>query len=198
MRHLTTGDLDNALLSLLTAFIEMPTMNQITDKSKKPYPVNLLILVTLVGILLGIWYVTNYLNEKQDEQVTWYSAASCQLPQDTCFTDLKNQQQLTFQLLTELPKPLEVLPIKVELKGFSETELENLQLEIDLQGRDMYMGYNRTLMTYQGDGVFTANPILSICTEDIMVWRASVLINNSTDSSSPKTYGSYFDFTVKS
>ena len=173
-------------------------MNQITDKPKQPYPLNLLILVTLIGILLGIWYVTNYLNEKQNDQVTWYSAASCQLPQDTCFTNLENQQQLTFQLLTEFPKPLEVLPIKVELKGYSETELESLQHEIDLQSRDMYMGYNRTPMTYQGEGVFTANPILSICTEDIMVWRASVLINKPTANSSPKTYGSYFDFTVKS
>lgn len=170
-------------------------MNSIPDKRKTPYPINLLILITLVGILLAIWYVTNYLHTKQAGQVTWYSAASCQLPQDVCFAKLEDKQTLTFQLHNKQPKPLENLPISVQLKGYSEAELQNLELEIDLQGRDMYMGYNRTLMTYQGEGVFTANPILSICTEAVMVWRASVLINNLTTST---TYGSYFDFTVKS
>ncbi|HKM15197.1 MAG TPA: hypothetical protein VJY63_04630 [Marinospirillum sp.] len=170
-------------------------MNSIPDKRKTPYPINLLILITLVGILLAIWYVTNYLHTKQAGQVTWYSAASCQLPQDTCFVKLDGQKHLTFRLDKQEPKPLESLPIRVQLEGYSEEELKNLQLEIDLQGRDMYMGYNRTPMIYQGEGLFTANPILSICTEAVMVWRASVLINNLTTST---TYGSYFDFTVKS
>jgi len=170
-------------------------MNPTAAKHKNPYPVNLLILVTLVGILLAVWYVTGYLNEKQDDQVTWYSASSCQLPQDTCLVKLENPKQLTFTLNKAEPRPLETLPLSVELKGYSDAELENLQVEIDLQGRDMYMGYNRTLMEYQGFGRFTANPILSICTEEIMVWRASVLINN-TAQEQPATYGSYFDFTV--
>lgn len=174
-------------------------MKQETDKHQKPYPVNLLILVMLIGILFAVWYVTNDLNEKQDSQVTWYAATNCQLPQDVCSAQLAGQQQLTFTLHNQQPKPLEHLPLSVALTGYSPAELENLQLEIDLQGRDMYMGYNRTLMTYQGDGVFTANPILSICTEDIMVWRASVLINNAAAlpaEDSKATYGSYFDFTV--
>jgi len=172
-------------------------MNQEPDKHKNPYPVNSLILVTLVGILLAVWYVTAYLNEKQDNQVTWYSASSCQLPQDTCFVKLDGQIYLTFKLDKQEPKPLESLPIRVQLEGYSEEELKNLQLEIDLQGRDMYMGYNRTTMTYQGKGLFTASPILSICTEDVMVWRASLFINDlSTDP--PTILGSYFDFTVKS
>lgn len=169
-------------------------MNQEPDKHKNPYPVNLLILVTLVGILLGVWYVTGHLNERQDDQVTWFKAASCQLPEEVCSVQLKNQQHLTFTLHNQQPKPLEHLPLSVALTGYSPAELENLQLEIDLQGRDMYMGYNRTAMVYQGEGVFTANPILSICTEEVMVWRASVLINNLTTST---TYGSYFDFTAK-
>lgn len=171
-------------------------MNKTAAKLKPPYPVNFLILVTLAGILLGIWYVTHYLHNKQESQVTWYSASSCQLPQDTCFAKLKGQKQLSFNLDNQQPKPLEPLPISVELKGYTDAELENLQLEIDLQGRDMYMGYNRTLMEYQGYGRFTATPILSLCTENIMVWRASVLIH-PTNTDPPETYGSYFDFTVK-
>lgn len=171
-------------------------MNSVPDQRKTTNPITLLILVTLASILLAIWYVTGYLNQQQNDKVTWYAAASCQLPQEVCSAQLTGQQQLTFTLHNQQPKPLEHLPVSVQLTGYSPAELENLQLEIDLQGRDMYMGYNRTLMQHQGNGLFTANPILSICTEDIMVWRASVLINNIT-ASTPSTYGSYFDFTVQ-
>lgn len=171
-------------------------MKQDTNKHKKNHHVNLLILATLASILLAVWYVTGYLNEKQDNEVTWYSATNCQLPQEICLTKLKGQKQLFFQLHNPQPQPLENLPVSVELKGYSQAELENLQVEIDLQGRDMYMGYNRTTLVHQGDGLFTANPILSICTEDIMVWRASILINSLT-ANPPATYGSYFDFTVQ-
>ncbi len=180
-------------------------MNPAQDQRKINNPINLLILITLAGILLAVWYVTGYLNNQQASNVTWYPASDCQLPQDTCLVKLEKPKQLTFTLHKAEPKPLETLPLSVELKGYSDAELENLQVEIDLQGRDMYMGYNRTLMEYQGFGRFTANPILSICTEEVMVWRASVLINHTDQEQSATdthttdthtTYGSYFDFTV--
>lgn len=164
-------------------------------KARKPYPLNLFILATLVSILLVIWYVTDYLGEQQHGKVTWYPAAECQLPEQSCQTTLPDNQRLHFTLHTPEPRPLEPLPITVRLEGYSEEELSRLQLEIDLQGRDMYMGYNRTPMQYQGEGVFSATPLLSLCTDEMMVWRASVLINPTGLSFKP-VYGSYFDFTV--
>lgn len=170
-------------------------MSQTTTNTRKPYPLNFFILVTLVSILLAIWYVTDYLREHQTGQVIWHPSAECQLPDETCFAALGKGQALSFTLHTPEPRPLEPLPVTVRLEGFSEELLQQLELEIDLQGRDMYMGYNRTAMKYQGQGVFTATPLLSLCTDEMMVWRASVLIH-STGLPAKPTYGSYFDFIV--
>ncbi|WP_114417020.1 hypothetical protein [Marinospirillum perlucidum] len=163
-----------------------------SPRSKRHYPLNIFILVTLLAILLAIWYVSDYLGSSQTGEVDWYQANPCQLPEETCQATLEDQHQLVFDLNSDQPTPLEPLPVRVELKGYTEEELQELTLELDLQGRDMYMGYNRTPMEYQGEGVFTAAPLLGICTDDIMIWRASVLIHPDWGTS----YGSYFDFTV--
>jgi hypothetical protein len=170
-------------------------MSQTPTKARKPYPLNFFILVTLISILLAIWYVTDYLRGHQTGNVIWYPAAECQLPDETCQVALDKGQTLSFTLHTPEPRPLEPLPVTVRLEGFSEDELHRLKLEIDLQGRDMYMGYNRTPMQYQGEGMFSATPLLSLCTDEMMVWRASILINPTGLALNP-VYGSYFDFIV--
>lgn len=171
-------------------------MSQPPARAKKKYnPLHFFAVVTLLGILVAIWYVTGYLHEHPAGNVTWYSPEACELPGPACSASLGQGHSLTFDLQTDNPRPLELLPISVQLSGYSEAELDKLQLEVDLQGRDMYMGYNRTPMTHEGNGRFTATPLLSLCTEDRMIWRASILINQEGFSLKP-TYGSYFDFTV--
>jgi len=167
-------------------------MNPESGQSKRRYPLNILILITLLAILLAVWYVTDYMGDRQTGDVQWYPSADCELPEETCQAQLQAERKILFDLNTDEPKPLELLPIRVQLEGFSEAELEALQLELDLQGRDMYMGYNRTPFEHQGEGVFTASPLLGICTDEVMVWRASVMIHPPRG----KSYGSYFDFTV--
>ena len=167
-------------------------MNPKPSRPKRHYPLNIFILVTLLAILLAVWYATDYLGDRQTGDVRWYPAAPCQLPKETCTAELQAERKILFDLHSEEPKPLELLPITVQLQGFSEEELDSLNLELDLQGRDMYMGYNRTPFEHQGDGVFTASPLLGICTDEVMVWRASVMIHPPCG----KSYGSYFDFSV--
>lgn len=167
-------------------------MNPEPGRPKRNYPSNVFILVTLLAILLAIWYATAYLVNRQAGDLDWYSSAPCQLPQETCEAELQPGRKILFDLHTEEPKPLELLPITIQLKGFSEADLDALNLELDLQGRDMYMGYNRTPFEHQGEGIFKASPLLGLCTDEVMVWRASVLIHPPRG----KGYGSYFDFTV--
>ncbi|SFX70621.1 hypothetical protein [Marinospirillum alkaliphilum] len=164
-------------------------------RSRKPYPLNFFILVTLLSILLVIWYVSDYLRDHQQDRVNWHLSEQCELPGPSCQVSLPHARSLRFTLHSEDPRPLELLPITVQLEGFSAAELEQLKLEVDLQGRDMYMGYNRTTMMHQGGGVFTATPLLSLCTDSVMVWRASILVNQQGINLQP-TWGSYFDFTV--
>lgn len=169
-------------------------MTETAAKSSKPYPLNLLILITLCSILLIIWYTTDHLLHRQTGDVHWYSADACELPDQTCSATLNAGRRLELTLHSDDPQPLKPLPVSVQLIGYSEAELAQLTLELDLQGRDMYMGYNRTQLVHQGNGLFNATPILSLCTDEVMVWRASVLIHPPEGFG--KTYGSYFDFTV--
>ena len=167
-------------------------MTSAHGSSRRAYPFNILILVTLLSILLAVGYVTRYLAERQTGVLDWYPAQPCALPTEACRTLLTNNRQLVFAMHTEEPTPLEPLPVTLQLEGYPEEELEVLTLELDLQGRDMYMGYNRTRFEHQGAGLFTATPILGICTDEVMVWRASVLIHPPEG----RSYGSQYDFTV--
>lgn len=155
----------------------------------------LLVLVLLLGVLILIWLGGKYLHQQPQASVNWYpAAANCQLPETACSTTFMHGKKLRLTLLLDEPQPLEPLPLQVELQGFSAAELAALSLEVDLQGRDMYMGYNRTPMNYQGFGLYNATPRLSICTEESMVWRLSLLL---TDNTSGQTLGTYFDFEVR-
>jgi len=167
-------------------------MHSDPSPSKRKYPLNLLILGTLLALLLSIWYATDYLGNRQTGDLQWFPSSACELPEESCQADLDADRSLLFRMHVEEPQPLEILPVSVELHGFSEAELDALTLELDLQGRDMYMGYNRTALEHQGEGLFTANPRLGLCTDEVMVWRASVMIHPNEAAS----YGSYFDFTV--
>ncbi len=162
------------------------------DSARRPYPLNILILVTLISILLAIWYLTAYLAGRQTGDIDWHPSEACQLPEETCSTPLPGQRRLYFTLNSEEPTPLEPLPVTLQLEGYSKDELEALELELDLQGRDMYMGYNRTRFEHQGGGTFTATPRLGICTDEVMVWRASVILHPPEG----RSYGSQYDFTV--
>ncbi|SFC26414.1 hypothetical protein SAMN05660443_1974 [Marinospirillum celere] len=168
-------------------------MTQDALENKRKYPLKPLILITLLVMLLAIWYLTSYLGQRQTGDVHWHAAAeACEPPSESCQVELDAGRSLTFEMLTANPRPVEVLPVQVVLEGFTEAELEALTLELDLQGRDMYMGYNRTQFEHQGEGLFTATPLLGICTDEVMVWRASVLVHPPRGQS----YGSHFDFTV--
>lgn len=164
-----------------------------TSRPAKSYPFNLLILLTLVAILASIWYASHYLKSRSTADMDWFEAQDCDLPAESCLAQLQIDKSMRFELLTDDPQPLQPLPVRVTLSGFSEDELAALRLELDLQGRDMYMGYNRVPMVHQGGGVFTATPTLSLCVDQQMVWRSSVLI--AADGQA-RRFGSYFDFNV--
>ncbi|WP_416886347.1 hypothetical protein [Marinospirillum sp.] len=161
---------------------------------KRVYPLPLFVALTLAGILAILLYVGEHLNQQAIE-AHWYPAQACQLPEDTCYATLGQERQLSFRLLTEQPLPLEPLPIEVQLEGWSAAEQAQLIMEVDLQGRDMYMGYNRTQLHHQGEGLFSGIPRLSLCTDEVMVWRASVLIYPEGDLEA-QPLATYFDFVV--
>lgn len=167
-----------------------------TQVSKPPNKSSLRLLIglTLVVALASLVYLASYLANQQNKDVHWVLPSACEILTTNCLVQLNDQQQLVIFPLAEEPQPLASLPFKIQLIGFSEAALNQLQLEVDLQGVDMYMGYNRTPMQHLGEGVFVATPSLSLCTEDKMLWRASFLLTSLTEEFKP--LGTYIEFLV--
>ncbi|RDE25190.1 hypothetical protein DV711_06435 [Motiliproteus coralliicola] len=80
------------------------------------------------------------------------------------------------------------LDYRVQLKGF-----EADKVEIDLQGKDMYMGELRMKLERGEDGFYRGRGQLPACTTEEMTWRATVWIAQSGE----EPTGSWFDFDAK-
>ena len=51
-------------------------------------------------------------------------------------------------------------------------------VEVDLQGLDMNMGFNRPKLASLGDGHFRGEGMLPVCVRDAMEWEAKVLVHS--------------------
>lgn len=66
---------------------------------------------------------------------------------------------------------LEPLKLSVQVKG-----MEVSSVEVDFEGLEMYMGFNRPKLTAQGDGRFVGETRIPVCVRDAMEWEAKVLV----------------------
>jgi hypothetical protein len=66
-------------------------------------------------------------------------------------------------------KPLE---LEVRLDG-----LTARSVEVDFQGTDMNMGFNRVALKSTGDGRFVGDGMLPVCVRQVMEWEARVLLH---------------------
>jgi len=66
-------------------------------------------------------------------------------------------------------KPLEY---RVRLDG-----IDARKVEVDFQGVDMNMGYNRSALDARGEGVFIGVGMLPVCVREAMEWEAKVLLH---------------------
>lgn len=133
----------------------------------------LLITVTVVTLLIALWYLLRY--ELGDHQeTTWYPAApGCDLHQGPCGVGLEENERLTLAIPVEGDiRPLESLPLEVRIDG---VEAQNVR--VVFEGVGMGMGEHRFhLDAVQGGepGRFQGMGQLGICTRERMTWRARV------------------------
>ena len=66
---------------------------------------------------------------------------------------------------------LEPLTLSVEVKG-----LEVRSVEVDFEGMEMYMGFNRPRLKAEGNGRFLGETRIPVCVRDAMEWEAKVLL----------------------
>lgn len=146
----------------------------------------LLIIATLATLGIALWYLLRYAFS-DDGDVHWVSpSVACDLSLGPCTTSLGDSRQLTFAIQTEGPiQPLEILPLAVSVEGG-----EVSAAVVSFEGVDMDMGLHRFPLTADG-GIFRGDGQIALCTEDVMDWRARVVVDTPEG-----RLGSWFDFQV--
>tara|TARA_R110002167_G_scaffold70379_1_gene198310 strand:+ start:12126 stop:12662 length:537 start_codon:yes stop_codon:yes gene_type:complete len=108
------------------------------------------------------------------------------LEQQGCNAQREKQQVHFFIDSAEISSQAPI-PFRVKLQGF-----EPQRVEIELQGRDMYMGETRFTLVRGEDGQYRGHGQLPVCTTGMMTWRARVWITEAA-----ATRGSWFDFLAR-
>jgi hypothetical protein len=146
-----------------------------------------LILVTGLALAACAWYAfAHWLH--QDSDVTWFPPTSnCDLHTAPCSATLGDKGHITLHVKANgRIDALEILPLEVEVNGLKAT-----QVEVDFVGRDMDLGLHRFGLTASSPGHFHGQGQVGICTQNIMPWRARVILETAEGK-----VGSWFDFDV--
>ncbi|GGX84775.1 hypothetical protein GCM10007160_10080 [Litchfieldella qijiaojingensis] len=166
----------------------MPTSLPHSDDDTHRSPLlKLLIVVTLITMVVALWYLVDYYLRGSSEDVTWYPPTKpCDLQQGPCEASLGLDARLVLDIEGEL-QALETLPVEVQVEG-----IEATAVMVEFVGRNMNMGFNRFPLTLQEEGRFRGDAQIGVCTEAVMPWRAQVIIETSDGRK-----GSWFDFNVR-
>ncbi|MEH6625369.1 MAG: hypothetical protein V7739_02915 [Motiliproteus sp.] len=144
-------------------------------------------ILLLISLLAYLGWLGRTLLESQNLPVDILpGTAQCDIRHAPCVAQ-RGTQQITFAIdSTELDSKHPV-KLRVELAGF-----ESERVEIDLQGRDMFMGENTYSLQRQQDGSYRAEGQLPVCSTDLMTWRATVRIQQGQ-----QWLGGIFDFEAR-
>jgi hypothetical protein len=139
-----------------------------------------LVLIPLIalGTGLAMWW------KQQTPQTNVHIlplAEQCQLHQQACTI---HAQGLTVTL-DVAPKPIPIakqLSIKANITGAMPSKVQ-----LDINGSNMYMGYNRIPLVQQEDGSWAGKSLLAFCTIDKMQWQLTLIIdlNDGTQIQAP-------------
>lgn len=97
----------------------------------------------------------------------------CNLQHGPCSASFADGGSVTLSFSPRPIKPVTGFALQVTLDGLSADKVS-----VDLAGEGMDMGYNRPQLASISDQHFEGEAMLSVCTLDRMVWRATVLLTN--------------------
>lgn len=95
----------------------------------------------------------------------------CDLRAGPCVTRLARGGEVSFGIEPRHIPMLEPLQLSVQVKG-----MEVSSVEVDFEGQEMYMGFNRPKLSAQGNGRFVGQTRIPVCVRDAMEWEAKVLL----------------------
>ncbi|MFT6916946.1 MAG: hypothetical protein ACJAWL_003290 [Motiliproteus sp.] len=149
----------------------------------------LVAILLACGLLLGVsLWLGQQLLQQRDSDARLFAPQPCdpEQLQQGC-SALNGKQQIRFFIDSDEINSHAPLALRVDLQGF-----DAQQVDVELQGVDMYMGELRVSLERGSDNQFRAQGQLPACTTGTMTWRARVWITD-TDGRS----GSWFDFTAR-
>lgn len=134
------------------------------------------ILWVLVGLLIAslagvaVYKVWPMLNP--DISVVAPLDPDCDLRAGPCSVGFADGATVSFGIEPRDIPPLKPLEFEVKLEG-----MDVRGVEVDFQGADMNMGYNRAQLKPVGEGRFLGNGMLPVCVRHVMEWEARVLLH---------------------
>jgi hypothetical protein len=141
-----------------------------------------LFILGLTALLGGFWLLAQfYLDDFS--KVDLITPAPCDLSAGPCQAT-RGTEQIRFAIESPQIGSHALLQLRVHLEGLAADSIE-----VDFQGRDMYMGINRVALNKQADGSYWGEGRLPVCTTGEMPWRARVIITQQNSQ-----VGSWFDF----
>lgn len=96
---------------------------------------------------------------------------TCDLQQRPCSARLPDGGSVTLSIAPRPIPVLQPLQLEVTLQG-----ARAAKVEVDFSGVDMKMGFNRPQLQAQGNGRFSGQATLPICSVSSMAWRTTVLL----------------------
>ena len=160
------------------------TMANNANKMKLSQVIWVLLLVALLGYL-G-WLGRTLLQAQSLDIDILPNAAPCDVRTSPCIA-YRDQMEILFAIDSTTLDSSHPIDLRVELKGLNADKVE-----VELQGRDMFMGQNTYKLIQHEDGSYRAEGRLPVCTTDLMTWRATVRVNEGQ-----KLTGGTFDFDAR-
>ncbi len=95
----------------------------------------------------------------------------CDLRAGPCTVTFPDGAKVRFDIEPRAIPVVKPLRIVAQLEGIDATAVQ-----VDFQGTDMNMGFNRAKLNAEGNGRFAGDGMLPVCVRDAMEWEAKVLI----------------------
>ncbi|MEJ2575132.1 MAG: hypothetical protein P8106_00230 [Gammaproteobacteria bacterium] len=102
--------------------------------------------------------------------------AGCDLRQGPCTRTLPGGGLMSFSIRPTWLPLMDPLTLEVALTGAS---VDGVQ--VDIVGRNMDMGINRTRLEPAGEGRWTGSTVLPVCSRQRMDWEAAVWLERGDD-----------------
>ena len=127
----------------------------------------LLLVVALLGAVVWKAWPLLFPQAQQVAQVV----PGCDLHHGPCVARFDTGGSVTLSITPRPVAMLAPLALEVRLDGLAAE-----RVELDFQGREMFMGYNRRQLMTQEPGLYRGEGVLPMCVTDWMTWEATVLI----------------------